>query len=328
MRKVAISSLLFILLIGCQTVETIEWAGGENDLLLVSHLKEPVLSVIDIDNQEKIDELILPFQASYMLHVKKHDHLLFTSEEESELFALDMNDHSLKDVSHIGQGFSSMVLDKNEEFVYIANSYKNEVVKVNSTTFNIEGKVLTGEHPYSMDIDHTEDQLFIVCVYSHTVQIVDTETMDTIDVLEVPERPNGIFLTENGFLLGGHGPVGDLNDRTFFYDRSGTLINKNKTGMMPIEFIEHPLTSDVITLSHGSHTVHSINSQTLNVESSVGVEFNPYYGISSEEKIYISTLDGHNVSIIDPETFNVEETIDVAPGPHVLVHLEGKGEVE
>ncbi|UCZ52587.1 hypothetical protein LGQ02_17505 [Bacillus shivajii] len=323
MSKVINSILLTLLLVSCQEGEIVLWDETDDDLLLVAHIKEPLLTMINVTNGNIHEEIPLPFTPSYMVHDEKRETVFITSEEEEALYSLDLNHKTLQKVVNIGEGFSSMILDEKKEALFLANSYRNQVVKVDISNNVVEEEITTGDHPFSMDIDYDKNELYIVNVYSNNVQVINMESMEMVKQFNVIERPNGIFLLEDGFLLGGHGPIGELNRQTFYYDDNGNEITHLETGVMPVEFLSGTKNDELYVLSHGSHTIHQIDRQTFKVNHTIDVDFNPYFGHVHHEHLFVSALDGHSVSFIDLHELHVEKTISVAPGPHALVFLEG-----
>ncbi|HSP21566.1 MAG TPA: hypothetical protein VLQ20_04465, partial [Planococcus sp. (in: firmicutes)] len=95
-------------------------------------------------------------------------------------------------------------------------------------------------------------------------------------------------------------------------------------GLMPIEIIRDG--SSLFVLNHGSHDVVKLDAETLEQQGKVSVGDNPYYGVVSGGKLYVSSMDADVISEIDIESFTVTKEIPTAAGPHAMVLEEEKYE--
>ena len=313
-RKIGkIGALALALLLGaCSGEVSYDWPEGENQLF-VSHIKEPVLTVISDGQVQK--ELELPFIASDM--VKVDGKLVLASKEEDELYVLDLDTQKLESIGETGDGITKLVYGGGK--LYAAYADSDKIAQIALEPFAIENIAQTSEHPHSMAVDGTK--LYVTSVYGHTVQAIDTATMNIEESFDIVGRPNGVALAEGGLFVGGHGPYGNLNDSVYRYsfDEEKT-IQKVKTGLMPIEIIRDG--SSLFVLNHGSHDVVKLDAATLEQQGKVAVGDNPYYGVASGGNLYVSSMDADVISEIDIESFTVTKEIPTAAGPHAMV-LEG-----
>ncbi|MBT2569802.1 YncE family protein [Planococcus sp. ISL-110] len=310
----AMGALALALLLGaCSGEVSYDWPEGDNQLF-VSHIKEPVLTVIG-EGQAQV-ELELPFIASDM--VMAEGKLVLASKEEDELYALDLETQKLKSLGEVGEGITKLLYDGGK--LYAAYADSNQIAQVSLAPFAIENIAETDGHPHSMAFDGT--MLYVTNVYGHTVQAIDTATMAVEESFDIVDRPNGVALYEGGLVVGGHGPYGKLNDSVYRYSfAEGKTVQKAETGLMPIEIIAAG--ESLFVLNHGSHDVVKLDAVTLELEGKVAVGDNPYYGVASGGKLYVSSMDADVVSEIDIESFTVTKKIPTAAGPHAMV-LEGE----
>lgn len=309
----ALGAAALMLLLGACSGESYDWPEGENQLF-VSHIKEPVLTVIG--NGEVQAELELPFIASDM--VMADGRLVLASKEEDELYALDLETQKLKPLGKAGEGITKLAYAGGK--LYAAYADANRISRIALAPFAVEETAETGSHPHSMAVDGTT--LYVTNVYGHTVQAIDTETMAVEESHDIIGRPNGIAVIDGGIVVGGHGPYGTLNDSVYRYslDEEKT-VQTVKTGLMPVEIIAGG--GDLFVLNHGSHDVVKLDGQTLEPEGKVAVGDNPYYAVLSGGKLYVSSMDADVVTEIDAESFTVTKEIPTASGPHAMV-LEGE----
>lgn len=316
-RKIGLmgAAALALLLGACSGEVSYEWPEGGNQLF-VSHIKEPVLTVISSGAEQT--ELELPFVASDM--AMADGKLVLASKEEDKLYALDLETQQLAPLGETGEGITKLLYGGGK--LYAAYADANKIAQVTLAPFAIEQTVETGEHPHSMAMDGTK--LYVTNVYGHSVQAVDTATMEVDETVEIIDRPNGIALADGGLLVGGHGPYGKLNDSVYRYSfKEGATIQKTATGLMPIEIIRHE--GSFFVLNHGSHDVVKLDAATLELQGRVSVGDNPYYGVASGNKLYVSGMDADVISEIDIDSFTVAQEIPTAAGPHAMV-LEGEND--
>lgn len=310
-------ALALVLLLGaCSGEVNYDWPEGDNQLF-VSHIKEPVLTVIS-EGQVQV-ELELPFIASDM--VMAEGQLVLASKEEDELYGLDLDTQKLESLGKAGEGITKLLYAGGK--LYAAYADSDQIAQVSLEPFAIENIAETGGHPHSMAFDGT--MLYVTNVYGHTVQAIDTATMAVEKSFDIVGRPNGVALDEGGLIVGGHGPYGKLNDSVYRYSfAEGKTVQKAETGLMPIEIIAEK--DSLFILNHGSHDVVKLDAATLEPEGKVTVGDNPYYGVVSGGKLYVSSMDADVISEVDIESFTVTKEIPTAAGPHAMVLEEGNDE--
>ncbi|WP_026691257.1 YncE family protein [Alteribacter aurantiacus] len=312
--------LLFALvLMGCTNNIQYDWSDHEKkDLLFVSHLKEPLLSVIDPEMAEIVEVFELPFTASDMVYIEKKNVIVLSSQQETDLYTLDLESGGLSSAVEVGEGVASLLYDEREEMIYAAHSHKDRVSQVSIDPFEKVAQADTDDHPLSMDVDSNQNHLYVANVYGNTIQVLHTDGLEVIDTLKVIDRPNGVLLVEDGLLVGGHGPFGDLNRDTYYRTFEGEDVLL-ETGLMPIDIIRGGERGYVI--SHGSHEVTAVDLSSMEVVDQVEVPHNPYYGIMSPSELIVSSLDGDAVTFIDPRDLTIKTKITVQAGPHAMVYV-------
>lgn len=313
-RKIgAFGAVVLALLLGaCSGEVSYDWPEGGNQLF-VSHIKEPMLTVIGSGAVQK--ELELPFIASDM--VMAEGKLVLASKEEDRLYALDLETQKLEPLGETGEGITKLVYGGGN--LYAAYADTNKIAQITLEPFAIKNTAETGGHPHSMAVDGAK--LYVTNVYGQTVQAIDAATMAVEETFEIVDRPNGVALADGGLIVGGHGPYGKLNDSVYRYSlEEEKTIQKVKTGLMPIEIIRDG--GSLFVLNHGSHDVVKLDAATLELQGKVSVGDNPYYAVASGGKLFVSSMDADMISEIDIDSFTVTKEIPTAAGPHAMV-LEG-----
>ena len=310
----AMGALALALLLGaCSGEVSYDWPENENQLF-VSHIKEPLLTVIGDGQVQK--ELELPFIAADM--VMADGKLVLASKEEDELYALDLETQKLAPLGKAGKGITKLVYAGGK--LYAAYADSDRIAQITLKPFAIANTAETGGHPHSMAMDGST--LYVTNVYGHTVQAIDTLTMNVEESFDIIARPNGVALAGDGIFVGGHGPYGTLNDSIYRYSfEEGKTVQQAETGLMPIEIIADG--DSLFVLNHGSHDVVKMDAGTLEQQGRVSVGDNPYYGVASDGKLYVSSMDADVITEIDIESFTMIQEIPTAAGPHAMV-LEGE----
>ena len=292
----------------CSEKVSYDWPEGDRQLF-VSHIKEPIVSVID-ENQVQA-ELELPFVVSDMLIAG--DQLLLSSQTEDNLYALNLKTQNLAPLGKVKEGITKLAYDG--EHLYAALADSNEIVQMKLDPFTIEKTVKTDAHPHSMTFAGT--MLYVTNVYGHTVQAIDTTDMTVKERFRILDRPNGIAWINGGLVVGGHGAYGKLNESVYHFSLDEKKTDQTvETGLMPIEVIQSG--SNLLVLNHGSGDVVKLDAATLETTGKVTVGANPYYGIVSNGNLYVSSMDADIVSEIDIKSFTVTNEFPTTSGPHAL----------
>ncbi|WP_177174431.1 YncE family protein [Salipaludibacillus aurantiacus] len=295
----------------------------KDNLLLVSHLKNPLLTVIDLNEQEIIRELELPFIVSDMVKINENE-IIISSQQTDSLYSLRLDDHILEPFVETGKGINELIFIEKTGTVYAANSLKNELVKVSIQDDIIVNKKNTEEHPSSLTYNPDRDEIYLANVYDHSIQRFDGDSLELIDTLTIVDRPNGLLYYDQHLIAGGHGATEELNRDVFIFSLSEKeTVHQLTTGLMPIDFVKTDDSERLYAISHGSHEVYEIDPETFSVLRKIEVGFNPYSSLYHSGTLFISTLDGHTVTLIETEDFQIYKEIAVAPGPHTMILLEG-----
>ncbi len=314
--------LYLLLIVGCQSEgETLDIPASDHNLLLVSHLKEPLLTVIDLEESTVIKELDIPFIVSDMTKVNESE-IILSSQQSEYLFSLNITNHKLKPLYEVGKGINELLYIEETEMIYATNAMEDELLKINLDSDSSVKRVSTDEHPASMTYDYNKNELYVANVYDHSIQSFTGDTLELIESFTILERPNGLLYFDEHLIAGGHGSTGELNRNSFIFSlKDQETIQQIETGLMPIDFIKNK--DKLYSISHGSHEVFEIDPDTLEVTKMLDIGYNPYYSFVYDDYLLISALDGHTITFIDMNLFEITQEIDVAPGPHAIVLLEG-----
>ncbi|QKS69942.1 hypothetical protein FLK61_24490 [Paenalkalicoccus suaedae] len=305
--------MLLLLTTGCQSEHSLHIDNDiQGNTLLVAHTKEPALSIINPDIHELIEEVSLPFSVHSM--VQGEGRIFATSQQEEMLYELSLTDGSLRPIIDIGDGVAEMLYD--DGTLYATRPFHQEIVKMDVENESIETLAASGEHPHSMALD--DGELYVANVYGNTVDVIDKERFEIARTIDVIGRPTGMIAYDEGILVGGHGPFGELNTEMHTYETSEET--QIEVGLMPVAFLE--TTEGIVGVSHGSHEVFLYDTESKQVTDRLEVAHNPYYLVQANDEVAVSSLDGDEISFIDPQTWELIQAVEVAAGPHVMLYLE------
>ncbi|WP_062049825.1 YncE family protein [Bacillus sp. JCM 19034] len=312
---VIIFSLCVFLLLGCH-VERIEVPESNSSYLLVAHVKEEMLSFIDIHTNELYIEGTSPVSITDLAYVG-NGKVLLTSESEASVMELDLQEGTLSPFIELNQGLTALLYDKQDWF-YVADTINHTIHRVSISDQKVIGDIDIGAYP--VDLEHGVNELFVLSGDEHKVTVVDKELQQSLMTFSVVERPAGMYFDGERLWVGGHGPYGDLNQMIYAYDpESGELLETLEVGLMPIAFYADETSPNLYVLCHGEHAIYQIDQIANEVVDVLPVGQNPNQVIGNKEHLYVSNLDGDSITVIERDSFEVVAELPVAAGPYAMV---------
>lgn len=323
-------ALLAIFIISCDqdNGQLSGFSSPENDSVLIAHIKEPLLTLVDLETNDIQKEIELPFIISDMVYIEHLDTFVIAGQDQSDLQYFNHETDSFDSLVSLEEGINHLYYIPETMELYASNSLYNTLYRIlycDDGTENIQVEVIeTGEHPGSITYSPDLDRLFLSNVYDHRIEVYDRQNLQQLDAFHVLDRPNGLLLVDDRLFIGGHGTGGDLNRAVHIVSIDNNEEQKQiETGLMPV-FFEHDSENDnVLVLNHGSHTISLIDLNNFQVTQDQEVSFNPYYSIQYQDDYLITTLDGHELVRLDKNTLSIKHSIPVQPGPHSMIILEG-----
>ncbi|MDV2887484.1 hypothetical protein RYX45_20090, partial [Alkalihalophilus pseudofirmus] len=116
--------LIFILLAGCQP-EKIAVPRSMKDILVVSNLKKPELSFVDLQTG-KLTASDLNFRITSMVKVDR-DTIILAGENEDSLYRLQLKQGTLTKLAQTGKGINELLYRPQDHLLYFSNGTKNTV---------------------------------------------------------------------------------------------------------------------------------------------------------------------------------------------------------
>lgn len=322
--------ILGLISLSCeQKTESISgFSAPENDSVLISHIKEPLLTLIDLETNDIQMEIELPFIVSDMVYLEHLDTIVIASQDQTDLMYLNKESSSFESLISLEQGINQLFYIPETMELYASNSLHNELYRIlycddGTTEIQID-QVKTGNHPSAIAYSPLLDRLYLSNVYDHQIEVFDRFSLKKLEQFYVIDRPNGLKIVDDLLFVGGHGTAGELNRSVHAVSLSESRpVEVIETGLMPV-FFEHDQDNQrVLTINHGSHKVSLIDLDSMNVINEQKVSFNPYFSIQYQDEYMITTLDGHELVRLDKETLDIKQTVPLQPGPHSMIILEG-----
>lgn len=309
--------LIFILLAGCQP-EKIAVPRSMKDILMVSNLKKPELSFVDLQTG-KLTASDLNFRITSMVKVDR-DTIILAGENEDSLYRLQLKQGNLTKLVQTGRGINELLYRLKDHLLYFSNGTKNTVGFYDVRKNKVITEINTDKFPGSMALNEKKNLLYVVNVKGASLSIIDISTKREVAQFPIVERPKGIFFDGKYVWVGGHGPYGSLNENVYIYDpETGKEVDRIKVGVMPVDFYRDDGSADVYVICHGSSSVYKIDINNRSVSKPLQVEANPYDIIGDKQRIYVTSLDGDSLAIIDRSTFTKLKQIRLNNGPHMMI---------
>lgn len=310
--------LFFLLIVACQK-STLQVPNVNENMLIITHYKQNMLSFIDIESGVLLQSL--PMEQWFLdMELIDDEKLLLAGYNEEYLYKLNLSNGKLTQFYQAGKGIQQLEYDRNNEVLFLANNVKNEVQFLDIKEKELDGEIFVGGFISALTYDEANGHLYIANAEDNIILVIDTLTKQMIASFSVIERPAGLLFDGKYLWVGGHGSKGILNKYIYIYDpKTGLEIKRIEAGSMPIEFFDDGKDNYIYTLSHGSSEIFQINKETKEIAAKLKVGANPYGIAGDAAYIYISSLDGNALSIINRKTFAIEKELELEDGPYQLI---------
>lgn len=317
MRKIIFLLLFVIFLSACQGNQLS--LPNDRSFLLVSHVKDDVLTFLNMDDFTVLKET--PF--SYQIHtveIVDDDKMLFTGKLEEAVYMLDLQTGEIESLYEFGQGILSLLFDENERILYLTDAKTDSVLVFDYDHRKIVAVIKVGSYPVDLEMNDERTELYVLASDANEIYVVSLEEQKVVNTISTMEGSTTLFFDGSYLWVGGHGMYRDLNEFIYLYDvKKGEMVERLKVGSMPIFFHEMEDLQYIAVLCHGSHELYVIDRNSYDVVTKLEAGMNPYYAISNEQYLFISGMDSHDVTIIDKDTLEIVDVVDVKDGPYAMV---------
>ncbi|RBW69650.1 YncE family protein [Bacillus taeanensis] len=308
----------FLLLFGCQQ-ESISVPDSVDDVLLLSHLKEPMLSYINLNDKKVIETTEIENRITDMKKINK-EHVILAGENEEYLYKLSLENGNVERIAKVGKGMNKMLYDSKNKLLFLADSANNNIHFLNVETNHVTASVSVDEFPLSMALNPVKNYLYAANTKSGTVSVIDIHQKEVVSSFPVVGRPNGLLFDGQYLWVGGHGAYGELNSAVYIYNpETGEEIDRIEVGLMPVDLYSDSENAAVYVLCHGSHQLFEINEKTRIVNEVISVGSNPNALTGDENMLYVTSLDENTLSFINRESFKLEKELNVGNSPHMMI---------
>lgn len=289
----------------------------DKNQVLVTHIKDPKLAVIDLMEGDIIDSLPFEFTVQSMTNIGSNK-VALAGRLESEVLLIDLNSGQVNSLISDIPGITELYFKENEEWLLMTNAQFDEINIYDMNKRDELQRIQVGSFPIAMAVD--DDLLYVVNGDDGTVSVVDLRTNEVLTTYDVLERPTDILVVGDYFAVAGHGSFGDLNEYIYLYKQNtGELVEKIKVGFMPIKFYVDQHSEDIAVLCHGSNEMYLLDKAAFTVHTKVATGENPYYVTGDENYLYVTGLDGDNLLLFDRKTYVKKAEFSVFSGPYGIV---------
>lgn len=174
-----------------------------------------------------------------------------------------------------------------------------------------------GDTPTGVAVSPEGRRVYVTNLEDNTVSVIDTETNDVIDTIDVGSRPNSIALTPNGRAY-----VANFGANTVSVIDTGSneRLFDIVVGESPVALAVSPDGSRVYVANIGGDTVSVINTETNFVVATIGVGQSPV-GVAvgpDGRRVYVVNTLSENMSVIDTATNRVVATAALVVRPSAI----------
>lgn len=285
--------------------------------VLVTHIKEPIMKVIDLNEKKVIyeDTLSFNFQATTKID---DQHIVAAGTSESEVLLIQLQTGKVRSILSSVSSITDLTYDKQIGMLFLTDAEHDEVLFLDMMEDKIVQTVKVGDYPYAMDKD--ENYLYVVNGGDGSVSIINLSTYAVESTFPVMDYPTDIVVHDGYVWVGGHGSEGQLNEFVWIYEAdNGELVHKVEAGLMPVVLYKDEYNNDIFVLSHGSNEMHVLDVSSFQVKAKVDTSENPYFVTGDERYVYITALDGDTMMIVDRQNYAMVEQYVLDGGPYGII---------
>lgn len=321
-RVFAFLTITLFMLIGC-TPKPLTLPEEAGSYLLISHLKEPSLSFMQVDDY-KIDHTE-PLSSSWGTQVSLSDgRIAALTNDSSKIELLNLENGMVNPLIELDYQASTMIYDAETELLIVSSEEQMSISFISTETGQEVNKVQLTESPTELLLDRSGN-VFVLSTEASKVDYIDLDSGAIKQSFTVTERPAGLFFDGELLWTGGHGPTGELNKQINGYEiNDGKLSETIDVGLMPIAITGTLDDSSFYVLCHGNDHLYQIDVQSKEIVASIEVGHNPNFMYEYNEHLFISNFDSDSLSIITKEPFALMAEVEVEPGPYAISSGEVK----
>ncbi|KMK77742.1 YncE family protein [Alkalihalobacillus pseudalcaliphilus] len=315
--------LLFsiFLISGCQSV-SFEVPKTENPYLILSHVKDPKITYMDLSTYEILNTVDNPYLINRFEKLRGQQYLA-TSPTHDSLLLYDFEEGFVENFKSLHKGLTDIYYHAPLNQIYIADTEHNKIHVIQSDTRETIAEISVNQHPAEFYYESESEELYVLHTTAHSLLTIDVHTNQITNEFPVIERPSGIYIDREIIWIGGHGPLGELNNKLYGYSMSGELVHELEVGLMPIALHGDTESDHLYVVCHGDHMIYQVDLVTKEVVTTSPVGQNPNYINIYGDSIYISNLDESSLSILNKKTWQ-SKTIHVDQGPYQMIVEENQ----
>lgn len=308
--------LLLLIMAGCGQ-PTISLPAIDEHHILITHIKEPILAVVDKRTQDIVHQEELEFSIHSLAKIGDHQ-VALAGKHEKKVLLLDLLHSKLHKLPSSFSAVTDLLYDDVHGLLFITDAIRNEVIFWDMDEEKIRARVQVGSYPAALAI--RDQALYVLKEDDAAVSIIDILSESIVQTFSVVERPTDVVVDGDYVWVGGHGSFSEMNEHIYVYDAStGAPVGKVKVGLMPIALYADQYSEDVWVISHGSNELHWVDKHTFDVKGKIQTGENPYYITADSTSVYITALDGDKLTVLDRQKGEIRKEIELLSGPYGIV---------
>jgi YVTN family beta-propeller protein len=231
-------------------------------------------------------------------------------------------------IKKVGKAPNFIALNQDGSMIYATSFGSNEFIGIDIAQKLVTQRVRVGSGPLGFAIADQGRIALVACRDAGTVSVVDLETFDIIDDIEVGAYPNSVAIGPRGYRAYVSNYGLGLSGRFHIIDlRENSVTATLKMGVSPFEIVVSPVTELVYVVMGGENEVWVVDPDKEAVINKIQVGEAPD-GIAitpDGSRIFVSNSRTNDLSVIDAELMRVLVTVPIGKLPFgVAVSPDGK----
>ena len=233
--------------------------------------------------------------------------------EQNQNYTFPANQSVVGNIS-VGQGPYGMAYDSENNLIYVANEFSNDVYVINPLTQAVVANISGIQRPYMPAYDSANNLIYVTLQSTNTTAVINPTTQTVIDNIKVGNAPEGIAYDSKNNLIYvanfGSGTVSVINST------AQSVISNISVGNRPRGIAYDSKNNIVYVGNDGSNTVSVINASNESVITTLSTPSpEPWAATydSVNNLVYVGFY-VDSIGIINPSSQSFSSTIGLYPG--------------
>ncbi|MGE3286246.1 MAG: protein kinase [Pseudonocardia sp.] len=223
--------------------------------------------------------------------------------------------------------FVAFTPDGTRAYVSVTNAdfTVNEVVVVDTASFQILDKIPTGKRPFALDITPDGKTVYVPNHDSGSITVIDTATDKVTDEIKVAPNPHWVDVTEDGKYVWAANH--ESNVVSVIDTGTNQVLATVPVGASPHSIVKLPGKDTVIVCNYDGNSLSVIDTKTNKVTKTIATGNHPQdITLSADGKhAYIATVDDNAIQVVNLDRLEITDSVPTGDSPtSVAVGPEGR----